>query len=396
MSAARLAVLFAALLAAPFAAVSAQDAAEFAARRDACRKQLAAGQALVLRSATERTARPNADFYYLTGISGPGHALLLAADGHDVLFAPQSRSPRRSPPAAAPGFATVRPFGELEAALAGLRQADRLADERLGSSWLGRLRRVKSAAEIEKLRRAIDITCAAHREVLRAAEPGLYEYQLQALLECVFAWNGAPRPGFPSIVGSGPNSCILHWRETTRATQAGDLVVLDIGAEYAMYTADVTRTFPIGGRFTDRQKQVYEIVLAANEAAIAAVGPGVPMRDVENAAAGALTAGLVRVGVLRDGDRAGLRRYFVHGLRHSTRLQVHDVGGLGTLEPGMVITIEPGLYFRDEGMGVRIEDDVLVTEHGREVLSAAAPKTVAAIEALMAEPGIDVRRLRAQ
>jgi Xaa-Pro aminopeptidase len=252
------------------------------------------------------------------------------------------------------------------------------------------LRRVKSAAEIELLRTAIDITNAAHREVMRSAEPGMYEYQLQAILEHVFQVNGAERVGFKSIVGSGPNSCILHWASNTRQTQAGDVVVVDIGAEYGMYTADVTRTIPINGKFSPRQREVYEIVLAANEAAIARVAPGVSMAQINAAANEQLTAGLMRLGLIRSAGE--LRNYYFHGLSHSLGLAVHDVGGLGTLEAGMVFTIEPGIYIRAEGIGFRIEDDILVTETGHEVLTAGAPKKVEEIEALMAETGMDIAR----
>ena len=224
------------------------------------------------------------------------------------------------------------------------------------------------------------------------AQPGMYEYQLQAILEHVFFMNGAERVGFASIVGSGPNATVLHWSQNTRKTEPNEVVVVDIGAEKGMYTADVTRTIPISGRFTERQRDIYEIVLAANQAGIAMVAPGVSMRDINAKVNDILMQGLVKVGLLETEDRDGLRKYYYHGLSHSLGLNVHDVGGLGTLEPGMVLTIEPGLYIREEAIGFRIEDDVLVTETGHEELTTSAPKTVADIEAMMAEPGMDFSR----
>ena len=267
---------------------------------------------------------------------------------------------------------------------------------RTTSSLIAPFRMIKSAAEIDLLKTAAAITAEAQKEAARTARPGLFEYQIEAVIEHVFMVNGAMRPGFSTIVGSGPNSCILHWSENTRQAVAGDLAVLDIGAEYNMYTADITRTIPISGKFTDRQKAVYEVVLRANQAAIDMVGPGVKMADVNAKVNDILAEGLVALGLIKD--KTGLRQYYTHGLSHPIGLQVHDVTGGGgqtlggTLQPGMVITIEPGIYIREEGLGVRIEDDVLVTETGREVITAAAPKTVAEIEALMKQEGMDFGR----
>ena len=264
------------------------------------------------------------------------------------------------------------------------------------SGLVAPLRMIKSPAEIELLKTAAAITAEAQKEIARTARPGLFEYQLQAVIEHVFMVNGARRPGFSTIVGSGPNSCILHWSQNTRQTASGDLVVLDIGAEYDMYTADITRTIPVSGRFTDRQKAVYETVLRANQAAIDMIGPGVKMADINAKVNDILADGLVALGLIKD--KSGLRQYYTHGLSHPVGLQVHDViseGGQtlrGTLQAGMVITIEPGLYIREEGLGVRIEDDVLVTETGHEVITAAAPKTVAGVEALMRQEGMDFGR----
>lgn len=259
------------------------------------------------------------------------------------------------------------------------------------STLLSKLRVIKSAEEIRLLKQAAEITAAAEREAMRAARPGLFEYQLQSIIEHVFAINGARRPGFSTIVGSGPNSCILHWSENTRQTKAGDVVVLDIGAQFERYTADITRTIPITGTFTKRQREIYEIVLQANEQAIAMMKPGVSMRDVSAKVNDVLTEGLLRIGAIKD--KADSWKYTWHGPTHPIGLVVHDVGSTAVLQPGMVVTMEPGLYFPDEELGVRIEDDVLITETGYEVITASAPKSVNEIEALMKQRGgIDFSR----
>jgi Xaa-Pro aminopeptidase len=221
----------------------------------------------------------------------------------------------------------------------------------------------------------------------------MFEYQIQSIIEHVFSVNGAARPGFSTIVGSGRNSCILHWSTNNRKTEPGDLVVMDIGAEYEMYTADITRTVPISGTFSKRQRDVYEVVLKANEEAIAMVAPGVNMSDINARVNDVLAEGLIALGLIKD--KSGLRQYYTHGLSHSVGLQVHDLGGantVGVLKPGMVITIEPGLYIPAESLGVRIEDDVVVTETGHEVITSGAPKSVAEVERLMKEPGMDFSR----
>jgi len=255
------------------------------------------------------------------------------------------------------------------------------------------LRPVKSADEIATLKIAAEITAAAEREAMRSARPGMFEYQIQSVIEHVFSVNGASRPGFSTIVGSGKNSCILHWSANTRKTEPGDVVVMDIGAEYGMYTADITRTIPISGTFTRRQRDVYEVVLKANEAAIAMVAPGVSMADINAKVNDVLAEGLIALGLIKD--KGGLRQYYTHGLSHSVGLQVHDLGGantVGVLKPGMVITIEPGLYIPAENLGVRIEDDVVVTETGHDVITAGAPKSVADVEKLMKEAGTEFAR----
>jgi Xaa-Pro aminopeptidase len=251
------------------------------------------------------------------------------------------------------------------------------------------LRAVKSAQEIDLVRTAVAITAAAQREAMRAAAPGMYEYQLQSIIEHVFSINGATRTAFATNVGSGPNGIILHWSENSRQTRSGDMVVMDIGAEYQRYAADITRTIPVSGTFTPRQKAIYETVLRANEAAIEMIAPGVRMRDINAKVDEVLGQGLIALGLITDVK--DLRKYYTHGLSHGVGLAVHDMSA-AVLEPGVILTIEPGLYVPEEQTGVRIEDTVLVTATGREVLSAGAPKKVAEVEALMKERGIDYSR----
>lgn len=243
---------------------------------------------------------------------------------------------------------------------------------------LGGLRQVKDADEIRRLTRAVEITALGHVAAMKAARPGLYEYEIEAVAEYTFRKLGAERVGYPSIVGSGVNSTVLHYDDNRRRTEAGDLVVMDMGAEFGYYTADVTRTIPVSGRFTPRQKALYELVLGAQQAAMEAIRPGVTLRDLDQVARQYLTA--------HSGDlcgAGGCARYFIHGLSHWIGMDVHDVSGRGPLAPGMAFTIEPGIYLPEEGLGIRIEDDFLVTETGFLHLSKDAPRTVAEIERLL-------------
>jgi Xaa-Pro aminopeptidase len=268
------------------------------------------------------------------------------------------------------------------------------ADGRTLSARLAGLRGVKTEEELVFLRRAIEITAAAHREALRSIEPGMHEYEVEAVIEYVFRRSGAEDPGFPSIVGSGENSIILHYEANRRRMEDGDLVVMDIGAEYRGYSADVTRTAPVSGLFSPEQRAIYELVLHAQEAGIAATRAGSSFGEPGRAASAVLAEGLMGLGLL-DSPR-GLSRFMMHGVSHYLGLDVHDVGDYQTLQLGNVITVEPGIYIPPAedldpkwwNIGVRIEDDVLVTDGDPVVLSAAAPKTVEEIEALMKETGI--------
>ena len=228
----------------------------------------------------------------------------------------------------------------------------------------------KSAAELALIRKAAEITVAAQREAMRAIEPGMNEFEVQALIEYTFRRRGADRPSFSTIVGSGPNSTTLHYNRDDRLIQDGDLIVMDIGASAQGYAADVTRTVPVNGRFTPEQREAYELVLRAQAAAIKAARPGAKLSDVDAAARAVI-------------DKAGHGDAFIHGTGHPLGIEVHDVSPDGPLRAGMIMTVEPGVYFPDRKMGVRIEDDILITPSGPKNLTAMIPKTVAEVEAAM-------------
>jgi Xaa-Pro aminopeptidase len=214
---------------------------------------------------------------------------------------------------------------------------------------------------------------------MKVARPGMWEYELEGIIEYTFRRRGAERVGFPSIIASGPNAVTLHYDTNRRQVQEGDLVVEDVGAEFGYYSADVTRTLPATGRFSSRQRALYELVLETQQAAIDSVRPGTSLTVLNR---------IART-YMRDhsGNLCGSEScvpYFTHGLSHWLGMDVHDVGSFGAkLEPGMVLTVEPGIYLPAEGVGIRIEDDVLVTSGGHEVLSLAAPRKAEEIEQLM-------------
>jgi Xaa-Pro aminopeptidase len=259
-----------------------------------------------------------------------------------------------------------------------------------------RMRAIKSPEEVALLRTATTISAIAHAEAMKSVQPGMREYELQAVYEYVYRRMGAEYAGYPCIVGAGENSVVLHYSTNRREIRSGDLVLADCGAEYRGYSSDITRTFPANGRFTAEQRAVYDIVLAANQAAIAAMRPGVTWREVSAISDRVLEAGLVRIGLVKQADGREFRTFVWHGLGHAVGLNVHDVG-VDTLRPNVVYTVEPGIYIAEDiegvpeayrNIGVRIEDVVLVTPDGREVLSAAAPNEPKAIEALMRRSGI--------
>ena len=271
---------------------------------------------------------------------------------------------------------------------------------------LSEQRLIKSKAELAVMRRAASISADAHRRVMRICRPGMWEYQLEAELVQECASRGGRFQAYPPIVGSGANACVLHYVDNRHQLKDGDLVLVDAGCELEGYASDITRTFPVNGRFTSPQRELYELVLAAQQAAIRKAVPGNRWDDPHKAAVRTLTAGLVELGILEGGKQAvpklvkeeKYKPYFMHRTGHWLGMDVHDVGEYKVegkwrrLEPGMVLTVEPGLYIpadRTEvpepyrNIGIRIEDDVLITGEGNEILSVRAPKAVEDIESWM-------------
>ncbi len=265
---------------------------------------------------------------------------------------------------------------------------------------LDAMRLVKDAHEIALMRRANAISSAAHRRAMAAARPGWYEYQVEAELAHEFLREGAQAVAYPSIVAGGPNACILHYRDNDRQLQEGELLLIDAGCEYHGYASDITRTFPVSGRFSAAQKAVYELVLATQQACIDAVKPGADFHDYHKVAERVLAQGFIDLGLISGPLDAALesgsyKQFYMHRAGHWLGMDVHDAGryqykgASQALAPGMVLTVEPGAYIRRADnvpeafwdIGVRIEDDVLVTESGVDNLTAATPKTVADVEA---------------
>jgi len=400
------------------------DTATVAARRRALLARIGRGVILVP-AAHERELerdyvqdndfRQSNTFFYFTELEAQDAWLLLVAGGgaaETLLFLPP-RDPlqerwtglRLGPDSTAvrlTGIPRVLPTDSLDAVLSAAlfrargpvyvpldqttREEPRLRDLlfsgrdvrnlRLGADSL---RLVKDADEIARMRKAVDISVLGHIAAMQAARPGAWEYEIEAALEAAFRRNGADRVGYPSIVGSGPNSTTLHYDVNRRQTRDGDLVVVDAGAEWGQYTADVTRTFPVNGKFTPRQKAIYDLVLATQQAAFDSTRPGTTIGQLNRIARDYMHA---HSGTLCGAEMCDT--YFIHGLSHWLGMDVHDVGDYSTpLKPGMIFTIEPGIYLSQEALGVRIEDDVLVTATGGEWLSAKAPRTTAEIERLM-------------
>lgn len=266
------------------------------------------------------------------------------------------------------------------------------------------LRLYKSANEVKVMKLAAGISARAHIRAMQASRAGLYEYHLEAELDYEFRKGGAKMPAYGSIVAAGKNACILHYRENDAALKDGDLVLIDAGCEIDCYASDITRTFPVNGRFSPEQKAIYELVLAANEEAFKHIAPGKHWNEAHEATVQVITAGLVELGLL-EGDIEELiateayKPFYMHRAGHWLGMDVHDVGDYKVggewrvLEPGMAMTVEPGIYIAADnqdvakkwrGIGVRIEDDVVVTRTGCEILTGGVPKSVAEIEQLMA------------
>ena len=413
------------------------------------------GAILILPAATERVRsrdthfpyRQDSDFWYLTGFAEPEAVLVLVPGrkhGESILFC-RERDPEREGwdgPRLGPdgvvdqlGVDDAYPISDIDDILPGLLEGRRRVHYHLGRDpdfdlkligWLNRVRAqvrhgaqppqeflelghlldeqrlFKSADEIRLMQRAADISVEAHRAAMRAARPGIHEYELQAELERVFRMHDA-EPAYASIVGTGANACVLHYRDNRARSKAGELVLIDAGAEYRGYAADITRTFPVGGRFSKQQRAIHDLVCAAQAAALAQARPDVAYEAGHVAAVEVLTEGLLALGLLQGtlGEaikREDYKRFYRHKTGHWLGLDVHDVGEYRLdgesrlLEPGMVFTIEPGLYIpaapdlpaKWHGIGVRIEDDVLVTADGHRVLTGALERSADEVEALMA------------
>lgn len=255
--------------------------------------------------------------------------------------------------------------------------------------FMAELRQIKTPEEMKLLTKAVRISAQGQREVMKAILPGMSEAEIQGIHEYVYKKYGSEYEGYPSIVGAGVNGCVLHYIENSKTKVANDLVLMDLGAEYHGYTADVTRTIPANGKFSPEQKQIYDLVYQAQEAGIQAAKVGSDIKATHIAASKVINQGLAKLGIIENAEAKHL--YFPHGTSHYIGLDVHDAGLYGTLEPNMVITVEPGIYIPEGspcdkkwwGIAVRIEDDILITEKGPVNLSAGAPRKFDEIEALM-------------
>ena len=255
--------------------------------------------------------------------------------------------------------------------------------------WMAKLREIKTKEEMYLLRKAISITCDAQTELMKVLKPEMKEYQAEAVVEAIFKLNGAEYPGYPSIVGAAENSCILHYTTNRKTMKGNHLLLSDVGAEYHGYTADVTRTIPVDGKYSEEEKIIYNIVLEAQNKAIEACKVGNPFYITNTIATTVVSQRLQELGIIKS--PLGMRRYFMHGTSHYLGLDVHDPGTRGLFQPNTVITVEPGIYIKEGSpcdpkwwnIGVRIEDDILITNDEPENLSGCVPRTVDEIEALM-------------
>jgi Xaa-Pro aminopeptidase len=261
------------------------------------------------------------------------------------------------------------------------------------STYMAQLREIKTKEELYLLRQAITITCNAITQLMKTLKPGMKEYQGEAIVEYCFHSHGAEHSGYPSILGSGENGCVLHYESNRKTVKSDEMIVCDAGAEYHGYTADVTRTIPVDGKFSVEEKIIYNLVLDAQTQAIATCKPGAKFYDPNNKANEIIARGLMNLGIISKlGD---VKLYFPHGTSHYLGLDVHDAGLYGVLTPGQVITVEPGIYIpagskcdkKWWNIGVRIEDDILITTTGYENLSACVPSNADEIERMMAQKG---------
>ncbi len=426
-------------------------ASVYAQRSQALLAQLDSTSMVVLRAGdpkprsldTDYPYHQESNFFYLTGFEQPGAILLLHKKGfplngkkiNAVFFKPsrESNAFTKTEKPQAERFAcdtllSMSQFDKVFAqAMTGIKTLyfsppqptfvnepisskryfiDRDARKQLTAKYAGlqvkpvnellsSLRQIKCSEEIQVLQKAVDITVAGLVQAFKSAEPGMYEYELQALLEYSYLRNAANGPGFPCIIGSGPNSLILHYDENSRQMQDGDVVVMDVGAEYGGYCADITRTIPINGKFTAGQRELYEVVLNTQKETLQLMKPGTPFSDVEAKAKEATARGLQKLGLIKDASE--VRRFLPHGVSHNIGLDVHDVGSADTLRVNMVVTLEPGVYVPGDdpaipekyrNVGIRIEDDVWIVPQGHRVISAAIPKEIKDIEKMMKQKGL--------
>ena len=432
------------------------SADDFAARRKRVLAELE-GSALVLDSTANvpvRRYRPDSELFYLTGVTEPGAVAVLRPGGEDgdfVLFVrPRNAEEelwsgeRLGPERAGEVFGADTTYGSdvlseqlpellagaenvyfrigtespVQSLVVGALQTARLRGARKGvgprgivdpGRLLDPLRLVKSPEELEHMRRAAAITMEAFTEMFGAVRPGVGEWELEGVLDGAFRRKGARGPAYPTIVASGANACVLHYEDNNCTVQDGDLVLVDAGAEVDHYVCDITRTFPVSGSFTAAQRALYDLVLDAHDQAMEGIRPGVTVESIHHTARDVLVEGLLDLGVL-DGDKAEVidteayKPFYPHQTAHWLGLEVHDVGDYASsgvsrvLEPGMVLTVEPGLYFPGPGegsgvpeeyvgVGIRIEDDVVVTAEGHEVLTAGLPVSADEIERLAGGQG---------
>jgi len=273
-----------------------------------------------------------------------------------------------------------------------------IANNKTIEDWMAQLRQEKQPEELVLLKKAIDITCEAHNENMRVMEPEKGEFETRAVVEYIFTLRGAEYTGFPSIIGSGENSCVLHYNSSRRVSDKNDLVVCDIGAEYHGYTADITRTLPVNGKFSEEQKIIYNIVLEAQNAGIKECLAGKPFYSAHVAATTVISQRLKELGIITKPQE--VTKYFMHGTSHYLGLDVHDAGTYGPLKPNDVITVEPGIYIAEGSpcdpkwwnIGIRIEDDILITDSEPIILSDKAPRTIEEIETMMQQEPLFFRR----
>jgi len=377
------------------------------------------------------------NFYYLTGHNEEGAGMVVlpglkngaASDGWDgpreIFFLPAKDAAKekwngiRMSPSdpgieARTGFAAVKPFSEMRAVVERLaklypdiftilpyeKENGGYPHEKAVVDWLqlaapqsklkdiraqiSTLRQVKSPGEIAFLKQAIDLSLDAHFYAMKTMRPGLYEYQIAAGMVEVHAWGGSEAEGYAPIVGAGPNSTALHYDKLDRKIEDGDIVVLDVGAQYSGYSADITRTLPANGKFTPRQREIYNIVLGAQNAALAALKPGMTLCPKGDKSVYKISYDYINSHG-KDQHGKSLGQYYIHGLGHNIGLDVHDPGEYcKPLAAGQVVTMEPGIYIPEESLGVRIEDDVLITETGYKFLSERLPRDPDEIEKIMA------------